>query len=378
MDPMRWTILGVGAALLAAIYVFGRWRQRRRGQASEPSAKPGQTAGAAAPREQSERPFIDDDDLRGIDDLLREREVDPDPDLGLDLSSDTPEPGRPRAPEAETGPEGPWWQHGPASLEGAPEASSGSASMPAGAEPAGDTDAAASDERAAGPEEEPPGHRQSGEAVGPSGAEHRSSTPEPEPEPEPGPRGAGATAGRSGSQASADEPPALKLPPASQVEISAFRSGDVPEAEKLMVVFVSAGEGARFLGPAIGDALRAVRLVPGEHRIWHRRGQSEAGRFTLFSCASMVEPGYLDPEESLPRLETPGLVFFMQLPLPVDSEEALDAMLATAYQVSVQLGGHLLDSTRSTLTRQVAEHMREQLREHRRQLHLAVHKRPST
>ena len=131
----------------------------------------------------------------------------------------------------------------------------------------------------------------------------------------------------------------------------------------------------RFAGPDIEAALRSVRMVPGEHAIWHRRAESEAGRITLFSTASMVEPGYLDPEHTLPGLQTPGLVFFMQLPLPVDGEQALEAMLATAYRVSVKLDGHLLDGTRSTMTRQVAEHMREQLREHRRQLHIAVHKR---
>ncbi|MBK1727620.1 cell division protein ZipA C-terminal FtsZ-binding domain-containing protein, partial [Halorhodospira neutriphila] len=166
----------------------------------------------------------------------------------------------------------------------------------------------------------------------------------------------------------------LRLPPASEVELSVYRTGGFPEAEKLMVVHVGAPEGERFRGPEIAAALEAVGMAPGEHHIWHRRGEGELGRFTLFSAASMVEPGYLDPER-LPGLETPGLAFFMQLPLPVDSEEALDALLIAAYKVSVQLGGELLDATRSTLTQQVAEHMREQLREHRRQLHIAVHKR---
>jgi cell division protein ZipA len=156
--------------------------------------------------------------------------------------------------------------------------------------------------------------------------------------------------------------------------MEAYRSASVPQAEKVVVVYVGAHEGQRFEGEQIAAALEAVRMVPGEHRIWHRRGRSELGRFTLFSVASMVEPGYLDPEQTLARLQTPGLAFFLQLPLPVDSEEALDAMLASAYHVSRHLDGLLLDSTRSTLTRQVAEHLREQLREHRRQLHIAMHK----
>ncbi|MCG5527681.1 MULTISPECIES: cell division protein ZipA C-terminal FtsZ-binding domain-containing protein [Halorhodospira] len=392
MDAMRWTILGVGVLVLLAIYAFGRWRDRRRRHAEQkPAAAAAGSAqgrgGVAGAGEeggggdlrpgQSERPVIDDDELRGIDDLLAEREelAPEELDLGLDLG-ERPAASGATSQTGEQGDDRPWWQSAEAAAgepderTGTPHRSAAAEAERAGLAPAGEQPQAAAGEPvgagadAAGSGSQPAGHADA-EPVGASDAGSGAEKSEPSP------------AGRGGGTATAgvEEPAPLKLSPASQVEIAAYRSGDVEEAEKILVAFVAAPEGERFRGAAIERALRRVRMVPGEQRIWHRRGQSETGRVTLFSAASMVEPGYLDPEETLPGLETPGLVFFMQLPLPVDGEQVLDAMLATAYQVSVELGGELLDSTRSTMTQQIAEHMREQLREHRRRLHIAVHKR---
>jgi|GEM_PF-2218927 len=412
MDAMRWTILGVGVLVLLAIYAFGRWRDRRRRRAEqEPEAAapgsafgqggtPGVPGGAEAgglradstqpsvidddvlSPGRAERPVIDDDELRGIDDLLAEQEA-PDPfDLSLELderSTAAPTKGQ------DSGGGRPWWQDDDAAADGDGTASqthrrsAAAEAERAGLAPADPMPSSAAPEAPADPEPAAPqpDARAADAAPDGEGAPSADAAPAQEAAGE-APRSgtaAGPAAQASGRGAAADEPPPLKLSPASQVEIAAYRSGDVEEAEKILMVFVAARDPERFQGPAIEQALRRVRMVPGERRIWHRRGQSETGGVTLFSVASMVEPGYLDPEQTLPELETPGLIFFMQLPLPVDGEQVLDAMLATAYQVSVELGGELLDSTRSTMTQQIAEHMREQLREHRRRLHIAVHKR---
>ncbi len=382
MDAMRWTILIVGVLVLIGIYALGRWRERRRqeaARAAEPvPGDPTDSAGGAgtdpqgAPG-QGRRVVIDDDVASdGIEDLLADDELAPDGfDLGLGSAQepvgqqraagspeepDTGVGGQGAAQEAdaaERGRSGPAWQAEPAGSSSASSPGGDPSSEPAASGPAGG-DPAAAGQSASGPVDDAPAAAGQPQAQG--GA-------------------AGARSGGGTEQPAAGEPPPLRLPSASQVEIDAYRTGGVPEAEKLMLAFVAAGEGERFQGPDIEAALRSVRMVPGEHRAWHRRGESEAGPITLFSAANMVEPGYLDPEETLPGLRTPGLVFFMQLPLPVESEDVLEAMLATAYQVSVHLGGELLDRSRSTMTRQIAEHMREQLREHRRQLHIATHKR---
>ncbi len=382
MDAMRWTILGVGVAVLIAIYALGRWREQRRRAAQEGGAsggtvpskggEAGVTGAGLDGRDGSpegsggaggELPYIDDDALRGIDELLADEEEPTLDDLELGPSDEVASPASGQAAGGEQGAPGPWWQPEPAGRD-----SSGRAPQESPTEAARATflpdDSEAQGGREGGSQPRARVSSHDGEGTG-------SGTGAPAGGPEAHAEAAGTHAGR----AAVDEPPPLKLPPASQVEIGAFRNGDLPAANKIVAVYVTAAGEQSFLGRDIEPVLRAVRMVPGEHGIWHRRGESEAGRVTLFSAANMLEPGFLDPEQTLPTLATPGLVFFMQLPLPVDGEETLDAMLATAYQIAVKLDGQLLDSTRSTMTRQVAEHMREQLREHRRQLHVAVHKR---
>ncbi|MFW6278232.1 MAG: cell division protein ZipA C-terminal FtsZ-binding domain-containing protein [Halorhodospira sp.] len=362
MDMMRWIILGVGVLVLIGIYALGRWRERRRQKAVRPPQSTGPAADRAVgssvggPRRGGEPSMLGDDELRGIDDLLADEELAPDGfDLGLEPSQEGAGMRSASQQQADV-----LTASDPlaADTRGLGGSSAGSEATTAASEEA--EELAGADRAAASTD-----RNRHTAATGPDAASAGAQAPSAEPVREQ----------RTGRDSGGDEPPPLSFPPASRVEINAYRSGGIPEAEKLMLAFVVAGEGQRFRGPEVGAALHAVRMVPGEHRIWHRRGESEAGRVTLFSAANMVEPGYLDPEETLPALETPGLAFFMQLPLPVDSEEVLDTMLATAYQVSVHLGGELLDSTRSTMTQQIAEHMREQLREHRRQLHLAMHKR---
>lgn len=387
MDPLRWIILGVGLLLLAGIYLLGRWRERRRRereQADNPLASDASRAAGGGgkvfvddlespydhpPAPNYDTPFIDEDALQGIDDLLKRDELgrgapglDPqtaqraagaeDSTLHSDTGAGSNEPtlhseigsaSQDQALSSDTGvgPAGPWWQDDESQY------------------------------RSHSAEPQQPDRQQSAQAhyAQPQPAQAQPAQTQRKARQE------GQEEDRHGERDNENEPVPLKLSPASQVEMEAYRSANVPQAEKVVVVYVGAHEGQRFEGEQIAAALEAVRMVPGEHRIWHRRGRSELGRFTLFSVASMVEPGYLDPQQTLPRLQTPGLAFFLQLPLPVDSEEALDAMLASAYHVSRHLDGLLLDSTRSTLTRQVAEHLREQLREHRRQLHIAMHKK---
>ncbi|MBK1733917.1 hypothetical protein CKO15_01200 [Halorhodospira abdelmalekii] len=514
MEPLRWIILGVGLLVLLAIYLLGRRRERRRQEREAASSTGGSAAaasvvGAAAERARGDgggtqtasrrlvddeelsdwgersaaydAPFIDEEALQGIDELLRrDEQARGDPHLELDAEAG----GRPATADAKG-------DGVPMTKSNYPESTGGATALPtdSSSDPAAKSAAHAYDSAAEEWEQAQPwwrlGRRKSAaradaaDATGEEGAERSGAQGDEAGAPWPGRQsareaaaaalnigevdalagqagqddrgerddfdgyaeraeraglagradhadyadyetpvapakphsqeaqadrpgsghdplsgdgyaaasasaaasaGAAASPGASGASASdapprRTEPKPLKLSPASQVEMNAYRSGDVPQAEKIVALYVAAREGERFDGPAVAEALEAVRMVPGEHRIWHRRGTSELGRVTLFSVASMVEPGYLDPEESLPRLQTPGLAFFMQLPLPVDGEETLDAMMASAYHVSRHLDGLLLDRTRSTLTRQVAEHLREQLREHRRQLHIATHKK---
>ncbi|WP_290648869.1 cell division protein ZipA [Aquisalimonas sp.] len=143
--------------------------------------------------------------------------------------------------------------------------------------------------------------------------------------------------------------------------------------EKIIVLHIHAGEGLCFTAPAVKEALDNVGLRFGQHGIYHRHVETRRGEEPVYSVASMVKPGTLDPNDP-DTLETPGLAMFLRLPGPFDGLSAFEQMLETARRLADQLDGHLLDSTRCNLTAQAVEHIREDLREYRRLAHLAARK----
>ena len=62
------------------------------------------------------------------------------------------------------------------------------------------------------------------------------------------------------------------------------------------------------------------------------------------------------------------VVFFLTLPGPEDMMQAFDYMLETAQAVSRNLGGDVLDESRSVMTRQTLEHCRQQIRDLERRM----------
>ncbi|EED32793.1 ZipA, C-terminal FtsZ-binding domain [gamma proteobacterium NOR5-3] len=100
---------------------------------------------------------------------------------------------------------------------------------------------------------------------------------------------------------------------------------------------------------------------------FHRHEQ-QAGRGPIqFSVANMLQPGVFDID-NMDSMFTRGLVFFVTLPGPEDMIQAFDYMLETARVVARNLGGELLDESRSVLTQQAVEHSRQQIRELERRL----------
>lgn len=141
--------------------------------------------------------------------------------------------------------------------------------------------------------------------------------------------------------------------------------------EKLVVLHVTAGDGYVFTGPPLVDALERVGLQHGMHDIFHDIVDAHSGATPLYSVANMLEPGTFDLQ-TVDRLETPGVVFFLQLPGPFDGLTAFEKMLETARRLADLLGGQVLDQQRCDLTNQAVEHLREELREYRRRARLAA------
>lgn len=158
----------------------------------------------------------------------------------------------------------------------------------------------------------------------------------------------------SGSSAApAEPPPAGKLP--RQVD---------PEVFMLNVV---ARSSQGFRGEDIMHILLACDLRFGDMDFFHRH-EFEAGRGAIqFSVANMMQPGVFDID-NMADMNTPGLVFFLTLPGPEDMMQAFDYMLETAQAVARNLGGDVLDESRSVLTPQTLEHSRQKIRDLERRL----------
>ena len=164
------------------------------------------------------------------------------------------------------------------------------------------------------------------------------------------------------------EPPPRE--PEPEIHFSATERNDLPQL-LIQVEVVADGDGT-FSGTDIDQVLRAAGLQPGEMEIYHQVDEERPGQ-VLFSVANLFKPGTF-PIGAMAQFETPGLLFFAQLPGPRDGQEIYDRMLETAYRVSQALGGHLQDENHSALGKQSVQHTRDLIAEHQRQVALAIKK----
>ncbi|MFT4825495.1 MAG: cell division protein ZipA [Halioglobus sp.] len=151
---------------------------------------------------------------------------------------------------------------------------------------------------------------------------------------------------------------------ASRAQETARRNQADPE---VFMVNVVSREVDGFKGEDILHILLACDLRFGEMNFFHRH-ELEAGRGPIqFSVANMVQPGVFDID-NMSDFSTSGLVFFLSLPGPVDMIQAFDYMLETAQAVARNLGGDVLDETRSVITKQTLEHARQKIRDLERRM----------
>jgi len=133
--------------------------------------------------------------------------------------------------------------------------------------------------------------------------------------------------------------------------------------DELIILGVLAKSGSVFKGAELVDALRGQGLKFGNMSIFHRIDSTTAQQ--LFSVANALEPGTFDLAD-MQALETPGITFFLQLPVPGDAFETLEDMLLSARTVAAALGGDVKDDQMNTLTGQTVEHMRQRLADYAR------------
>lgn len=117
-----------------------------------------------------------------------------------------------------------------------------------------------------------------------------------------------------------------------------------------------------FSGEDVLRTLLGCGLRFGDMDFFHLTEMAEGSPTIQFSVANMMHPGVFELE-AMEALSTKGLMFFLTLPGPQDMTRAFDLMLQTAQTVAENLGGDVFDETRSVLTKQYVERVRQSIRE---------------
>lgn len=131
------------------------------------------------------------------------------------------------------------------------------------------------------------------------------------------------------------------------------------EQQKIVTLRLVARNRGNFKGDDLVLSLRGIGMRHGKFGIFHRLDGDDEDA-TIFSAASLVEPGSFDLA-NIREQQIPGISLFLVLPGPVDGAEAFDMMMEAARTVAQALDGELLDESGSNLSIQRERYMREEI-----------------
>jgi cell division protein ZipA len=179
----------------------------------------------------------------------------------------------------------------------------------------------------------------------------------PEPDPEPAERVA-PTLGVDAVDQEFPEPESEPSPNTEDDVASPVAGG----SQKIVTLRLVARDGGAFKGDELILGLRGIGLRHGQFGIFHQYDGNDEKR-TIFSAASLVEPGSFDIA-NIKEQEIPGISLFLVLPGPVEGVEAFDMMMEAARALAKTLDAELLDESGSTLSIQRERYMREEVIQH--------------
>ncbi len=129
--------------------------------------------------------------------------------------------------------------------------------------------------------------------------------------------------------------------------------------QKIVTLRLVARDGGFFRGDELLLSLRGIGMRHGKFGIFHRfEGSDEEN--TIFSAASLVEPGSFDLA-NIKDQKIPGISLFLVLPGSIDGAAGFDLMMTTARALGQALDAELLDESGSTLSIQRERYMREEI-----------------
>jgi cell division protein ZipA len=136
------------------------------------------------------------------------------------------------------------------------------------------------------------------------------------------------------------------------------------DLQEVIVINVMSRNDQGMDGALLLETILSGGMRFGMMNIFHYFGEEEAGSDKpLYSMANILKPGTFDLN-SMDSFKTPGVSFFLTLPLASSDASAMDAfdsMLSVAKAVASSLDGELKDENRSVMTGQTIEHCRQRI-----------------
>jgi cell division protein ZipA len=130
----------------------------------------------------------------------------------------------------------------------------------------------------------------------------------------------------------------------------------------ILLFHITPSEEGSFDGSAVVHAASQCGIEPGEMDIFHRYPDPNFPKNPLFSMANMVKPGTF-PFGAMAEFVSPGLTLFSQAEGASGDPDRLEEMLASAHCLADRLNAEIRDETRSLLTPQVEERLRDRVLE---------------
>jgi len=139
------------------------------------------------------------------------------------------------------------------------------------------------------------------------------------------------------------------------------KSEDAAAPEMVVVLNVMARAEQTFDGLSLQAALEGAGLKSGDMQLYHYRAETQSEDTPpIFSALNAVRPGTLDVSE-FDGMHTPGIALVLRVPGLERPSESFELMLVAARRIAAELDGQVCDDTRSTLTGQALNHMRERI-----------------
>ncbi len=136
------------------------------------------------------------------------------------------------------------------------------------------------------------------------------------------------------------------------------------QPELVFSLIIKAAEEQAYVGAEFMPILLSQGLRHGDMGIFHRHsGAAGKPGPIMYSLANALKPGTFDLTD-IERFSTPAFAIFMTVPGALDPVSAYENMVKTARLLQQELGGQILDETKSVFTEQTYQHHLDKLKDY--------------